>query len=101
MTLTRRKTLALIGGGVVLAAAATTMTLTKAPETALAPWAAAGSWAPPGCLPAKTTLPQRRSPALPRRCRHRKKSAARIAPRRSCAGFAGSAFGYPTDSEVR
>lgn len=47
MTLTRRKTLALIGGGVVLAATATTMTLTKAPETALAPWAAAGQYDDP------------------------------------------------------
>lgn len=47
MTLTRRKTLALIGGGVVLAATATTMTLTKAPEKALAPWAAAGQYDDP------------------------------------------------------
>jgi hypothetical protein len=47
MTMNRRKTLALIGGGVVLAATATTMTLTKAPETALAPWAAAGQYDDP------------------------------------------------------
>jgi hypothetical protein len=47
MTLTRRRTLALIGGGTVLAATAggTAFAMTRTPTRALAPWAAAGGHA--------------------------------------------------------
>ncbi len=48
MTLTRRKTLALIGGGTIFAASgAAGYTLTRTPRTALAPWAVAGDYAEP------------------------------------------------------
>ncbi len=48
MTLSRRKTLALIGGGTIFAAsAATGYAVTRMPETAVAPWAAAGGYADP------------------------------------------------------
>jgi len=49
MTLDRRKMLALIGGGAVLAAgtAASGFALTRTPRTALAPWAEAGGYADP------------------------------------------------------
>ncbi len=48
MTLSRRKTLALIGGGTILAATgAVGYTLTLPPRTALAPWAAAGTYTEP------------------------------------------------------
>ena len=48
MTLSRRKTLALIGGGTVLAAtAAAGYTVTRPPEAALAPWDTAGRHADP------------------------------------------------------
>jgi hypothetical protein len=44
MALSRRKTLALVGGGVIAAAAgATAYTVTRQPETALDPWKTAGS----------------------------------------------------------
>jgi hypothetical protein len=44
MALSRRKTLALVGGGVIVAAAgATAYTVTRQPETALNPWKTAGS----------------------------------------------------------
>ena len=48
MTLTRRKTLALIGGGVVVAAGTGTAAIvTRRPDRALAPWAAAGTYSDP------------------------------------------------------
>lgn len=49
MTLSRRKTLALIGGGLVLAAggAGGLFAATRTPHRALAPWAAAGGYAEP------------------------------------------------------
>lgn len=48
MTLSRRKTLALIGGGVVLAASGTAATtVARAPRTAHVPWDAAGGYADP------------------------------------------------------
>jgi hypothetical protein len=48
MTLSRRKTLALLGGGTILAAtAAAGYTITRPLERALAPWGAAGGYADP------------------------------------------------------
>lgn len=49
MTLTRRKTLALLGGGTVTAAGAgiAAFANTRTPETALAPWGMAGGYADP------------------------------------------------------
>ena len=49
MSLSRRKMLALVGGGVVLAAgsAGAGFALTRTPHRALAPWAAAGGYADP------------------------------------------------------
>lgn len=48
MTLSRRKTLALIGGGVIVAATgAFVYDVTRMPRTASAPWAAAGHYADP------------------------------------------------------
>jgi len=48
MTLSRRKTLALIGGGVIVAATgALAYDLTRMPRTAAAPWAAAGQYPDP------------------------------------------------------
>lgn len=48
MHLSRRKSIALIGGGVIFAAGtATAMTLTRKPTDALAPWAAAGQYDDP------------------------------------------------------
>ena len=45
MSLSRRKTLALVGGGVILAAAgATSYTVTRQPRTALTPWQTAGGY---------------------------------------------------------
>ncbi|MGR3503591.1 Acg family FMN-binding oxidoreductase [Pseudaestuariivita sp.] len=46
-SLTRRKTLALIGGGVVVAAAAGTASIFRPAHAAVAPWAAAGQFAEP------------------------------------------------------
>ena len=44
MTLTRRKVLALLGGGTIVAATASTgLAVTRTPRTALAPWEAAGT----------------------------------------------------------
>ena len=48
MTLSRRKTLALMGGGTIFAAsAAAGYAVTRTPNTAVAPWAAAGGYAEP------------------------------------------------------
>jgi len=48
MTLSRRKTLALIGGGVIVAATgALAYDVTRLPRTAAAPWAAAGQYSDP------------------------------------------------------
>ena len=48
MTLTRRKSIALIGGGAIVAATAGTgVALTRSPRTAFAPWAAAGGYDDP------------------------------------------------------
>ena len=48
MPLTRRKTLALIGGGTILAATgAAGFAVTRTPHQALAPWAAAGRYDDP------------------------------------------------------
>ena len=48
MTLSRRKTLALIGGGTILAASsAAGFAVTRMPEEAVAPWAAAGGYTEP------------------------------------------------------
>jgi len=45
MALTRRQTLSILGGGAIVAAAGATVTrVTRMPETATAPWAAAGSY---------------------------------------------------------
>ncbi|WP_299150970.1 twin-arginine translocation pathway signal protein [uncultured Tateyamaria sp.] len=48
MTLSRRKTLALLGGGFIVAAGgAAGLAVTRTPHSALAPWAAAGGYADP------------------------------------------------------
>ena len=48
MTLSRRKTLALIGGGAIFAATGgAAFAVTRTPQTALAPWAAAGGYDDP------------------------------------------------------
>ena len=48
MTISRRKAIALVGGGVILAAAATTgYRVTRSPQTALKPWELAGTYAEP------------------------------------------------------
>lgn len=48
MTLSRRKTLALLGGGCVLAAAGgTAVAITRSPQSALAPWSQAGRYDDP------------------------------------------------------
>lgn len=47
MSLTRRKTLAILGGGTILAAAGAAYGLSRPPATASAPWAAAGSYNDP------------------------------------------------------
>lgn len=48
MTLSRRKTLALLGGGTLFAATgAAAFAVTRTPQTAFAPWAAAGEYAEP------------------------------------------------------
>ena len=48
MTLSRRKTLALLGGGIILAATgATAYGVTRMPKSAYAPWAAAGGYSDP------------------------------------------------------
>ncbi|MEM8632109.1 MAG: twin-arginine translocation pathway signal protein [Pseudomonadota bacterium] len=48
MTLSRRQTLAILGGGTILAAtAAGGYAITRSPQTATAPWAAAGSYSEP------------------------------------------------------
>ncbi|MEM6634456.1 MAG: twin-arginine translocation pathway signal protein [Pseudomonadota bacterium] len=48
MTLTRRKTIAIIGGGAILAAGgATGYTVTRKPQIALSPWAEAGAYDEP------------------------------------------------------
>ncbi len=48
MTLSRRKTLALIGGGTIFAASgAAGYAVTRTPQSALAPWAAAGGYSEP------------------------------------------------------
>ncbi|MFL4472186.1 twin-arginine translocation pathway signal protein [Tateyamaria armeniaca] len=48
MTLSRRKTLALLGGGTILAATGVAgYSVTRIPQTALAPWEAAGTYAEP------------------------------------------------------
>lgn len=47
MNITRRKTLALIGGGVITAAAATGYAVTRSPSKALAPWDLAGTYTDP------------------------------------------------------
>ncbi|MEO0401158.1 MAG: twin-arginine translocation pathway signal protein [Pseudomonadota bacterium] len=48
MTLSRRKTLALLGGGCIVAASgAAAFSVTRQPRTALAPWAAAGAYSEP------------------------------------------------------
>lgn len=48
MSLSRRKTLAILGGGLVLAATAGAgFAVTRSPESALAPWAQAGRYADP------------------------------------------------------
>jgi len=44
MTVSRRKVLSVIGGGVILAAAGTGVHVTRKPTKALAPWAAAGQY---------------------------------------------------------
>ncbi|WP_206188533.1 Acg family FMN-binding oxidoreductase [Parasedimentitalea denitrificans] len=44
MTISRRKALSMIGGGVILAAAGTGVHITRKPTKALAPWAAAGQY---------------------------------------------------------
>ena len=47
MSLTRRKTLAVLGGGLILAAGGTGYRLTRTPDAALAPWTAAGGYGDP------------------------------------------------------
>ncbi len=47
MTLTRRKTLAILGGGVVTAAAGIGYTVTRRPTDAIRPWADAGGYGDP------------------------------------------------------
>ncbi len=48
MTLSRRKTLALLGGGIVLAAGGgVAVAVTRQPHAALAPWSQAGSYDDP------------------------------------------------------
>lgn len=48
MTLSRRKTLALIGGGTILAATgASAFAITRTPQAAVAPWASAGTYDDP------------------------------------------------------
>lgn len=47
MALSRRKTLALIGGGVILAACGSAYRLTRTPDQAIRPWAAAGQYSDP------------------------------------------------------
>lgn len=47
MALTRRKTLAILGGGTVLAATGAGYAITRTPDAALAPWAAAGGYDDP------------------------------------------------------
>ncbi len=47
MKLSRRNTLSLLGGGVVLAAGIGGFAVTRKPKTALAPWAAAGDYSEP------------------------------------------------------
>lgn len=44
MTISRRKALSIIGGGAILAAAGTGLHVTRKPNKALAPWAAAGQY---------------------------------------------------------
>lgn len=47
MPLSRRKTLAILGGGFVAAASGATFAVTRTPEAALAPWASAGNYSDP------------------------------------------------------
>ncbi len=48
MTLTRRQTLSIIGGGAILAASGAAVTrISRMPESAVAPWGAAGGYADP------------------------------------------------------
>ena len=47
MSLDRRKTLAVLGGGAILAASGVGYRLTRTPDAALAPWAAAGTYGEP------------------------------------------------------
>ncbi len=48
MTVSRRKTLAILGGGVIAAAGgAAALAVTRSPQTALAPWAQAGGYSDP------------------------------------------------------
>lgn len=47
MTLTRRKTLAILGGGTLLAATGAAYAVTRSPQTAALPWAAAGGYSDP------------------------------------------------------
>ena len=49
MTISRRKAISLIGGGIVLAATASTagFVVTRTPHKALAPWQAAGNYQDP------------------------------------------------------
>ena len=47
MTLTRRQTLAVIGGGVILAGGAAGAHVSRAPNDALAPWKNAGTYSDP------------------------------------------------------
>ena len=47
MTLTRRKTLALLGGGIIVAAGAGAYDITRLPRTAAAPWERAGGYEDP------------------------------------------------------
>ncbi len=47
MSLTRRQTLSILGGGTILAAAGAGYAVTRTPEAALAPWSLAGGYAEP------------------------------------------------------
>lgn len=47
MNITRRKTLALIGGGVIAAATATGYAVTRTPDKATLPWSLAGTYTDP------------------------------------------------------